>query len=69
MVSIAHTDQYYQIFLAQGVGMGIGAGFLYVPALAVQARHWKNQKAFAMGIVTIGESNPSLTQVYYPLIS
>ncbi|KAF5366377.1 hypothetical protein D9758_009778 [Tetrapyrgos nigripes] len=54
MVSIVHTDQYYQIFLAQGLGMGIGAGFLYVPAIAVQARHWKDRKGLAMDIVTAG---------------
>ncbi|RDB20144.1 Riboflavin transporter MCH5 [Hypsizygus marmoreus] len=56
MVSLAHHDQYYQIFLAQGPGMGIGAGFLYVPAMAIQAHHWQNRRALAMGIVISGSS-------------
>ncbi|KAF9038891.1 MFS general substrate transporter, partial [Rhodocollybia butyracea] len=54
MLSIAHTDKYYQIFLSQGVGMGIGAGLIYLPAVAIQSRHWQAHRAFAMGVVTIG---------------
>ncbi|KAK7458869.1 hypothetical protein VKT23_009879 [Stygiomarasmius scandens] len=65
MVSIAHTDRYYQIFLAQGLGMGISAGFLYVPALAVQSHHWKERKAFAMGLVTIGSS---IGSIFFPIM-
>jgi MFS family permease len=54
MVSIAHVGSYYQLFLSQGIGMGIGAGCLYVPALAIQAHHWKAKRALAMGIVVTG---------------
>ncbi|KAI0057037.1 MFS general substrate transporter [Artomyces pyxidatus] len=56
MVSIAHPDKYYQIFLSQGVGMGIGAGLLYIPAMAVQAHHWRARRALAMGAVITGSS-------------
>ncbi|THU98498.1 MFS general substrate transporter [Dendrothele bispora CBS 962.96] len=56
MVSIAHPDQYYQIYLAQGLGMGIGAGLLYVPAVALQSHHWRRRRALAMGIVVTGSS-------------
>ncbi|KAK7458849.1 hypothetical protein VKT23_009859 [Stygiomarasmius scandens] len=45
--------------------MGIGAGFLYVPALAVQAHHWKERKAFAMGMVTIGSS---IGSIFFPIM-
>ena len=34
--------------------MGIGAGLIYLPAVAVQAHHWKARRAFAMGIVITG---------------
>lgn len=54
MVSLAHPDKYYQVYLSQGVGLGIGAGLLYVPALAVQAHHWRKRRAFAMGVVVTG---------------
>ncbi|KAF7419342.1 hypothetical protein PC9H_001929 [Pleurotus ostreatus] len=56
MVSLAHPDKYYQVYLSQGVGLGIGAGLLYVPALAVQAHHWRKRRAFAMGVVVTGSS-------------
>lgn len=66
MVSLAHTDIYYQVYLSQGLGLGIGAGLLYVPAVAVQAHHWKKHRAFAMGVVVTGKgclSQPSLSRL------
>lgn len=54
MVSVSHTDKFYQLYLSQGLGMGIGAGLLYVPCLAVQTHHWRARKALAMGIVATG---------------
>ncbi|RDB17216.1 Riboflavin transporter MCH5 [Hypsizygus marmoreus] len=56
MVSLTHHDQYYQIYLSQGLGLGIGAGLLYVPAMAIQAHHWRARRALAMGIVITGSS-------------
>lgn len=56
MVSLAHPDKYYQVFLSQGVGLGIGAGLLYVPSMAVQSHHWRTYRALAMGVVTTGSS-------------
>ncbi|KAL4260548.1 Proton-linked Monocarboxylate Transporter [Pleurotus pulmonarius] len=65
MVSLAHTDTYYQVYLSQGVGLGIGAGLLYVPAVAVQAHHWKRRRAFAMGVVVTGSS---LGGIVFPIM-
>ncbi|ESK86380.1 MFS general substrate transporter [Moniliophthora roreri MCA 2997] len=56
MVSLAHTDKYYQLFLAQGLAAGIGAGLVYVPVMAVQAHHWNRRRPMAMGIVITGSS-------------
>ncbi|KDQ24022.1 hypothetical protein PLEOSDRAFT_1048021 [Pleurotus ostreatus PC15] len=65
MVSLAHTDTYYQVYLSQGVGLGVGAGLLYVPAVAVQAHHWKRRRAFAMGVVVTGSS---LGGIIFPIM-
>lgn len=48
MLSLAKEDQYYQIILAQGVGMGIGVGLCYVPALVTAALHFPGRQAIAM---------------------
>lgn len=52
MLSLA--KEYYQVFLAQGVCMGLGAGLLYVPSLALVGLSFSRKRAMAMGIVTSG---------------
>ncbi|KAF9228324.1 MFS general substrate transporter [Gyrodon lividus] len=66
MLSLAHPDKYYQVYLSQGLGLGIGAGLLYVPAVAVQAHHWRKKRAFAMGIVIT--SGSSVGGVFFPIM-
>lgn len=71
MVSIAHPNKYYQLFLSQGLCMGIGTGLIYVPSLAVQAHHWKRYRPLAMGVVITGMCWPlplSLLTLYLRLI-
>ncbi|KAI0047197.1 MFS general substrate transporter [Auriscalpium vulgare] len=53
MVSLADPRKYYQIFLSQGIAMGIGGGMVYIPSLAVQAEHWP-RRTLVMGIVSSG---------------
>ncbi|GJJ15388.1 hypothetical protein Clacol_009664 [Clathrus columnatus] len=65
MLSLAHVDQYYQLFLSQGVGMGIGGGLVYLPSMAVQGHHWKTKRALIMGIVISGTS---LGGIFYPIM-
>ena len=52
MLSLAKT--YWQVFLAQGVCMGLGAGLLYIPSLALIGLSFSKKRAFAQGIVTSG---------------
>ncbi|RDB22327.1 Riboflavin transporter MCH5 [Hypsizygus marmoreus] len=56
MVSLAKPGQYYQIFLAQGVGMGLGLALTFLPALTVVAHHFSRRRVFAIGIMTSGAS-------------
>ncbi|KAF8518899.1 MFS general substrate transporter [Gautieria morchelliformis] len=64
-LSLASLDHYYQIFLSQGVGMGIGSGLIYLPSMAVQAHHWKVRRALAMGVVITGSS---FGGIVYPIM-
>lgn len=48
------STAYYQIFLSQGVCVGIGGGLLYVPSLALVSKSFHKKRAIAMGIVTCG---------------
>ena len=54
MLSLA--KEYWQIFLAQGLCMGLGAGLLYVPSLALVDIWFSRKRALAMGIVMSGIS-------------
>ena len=40
-----------QVLLAQGVGLGLGTGFMYVPGMAVVSHYFHRRRAFAMGLV------------------
>ncbi|KAI0728961.1 major facilitator superfamily domain-containing protein [Fomitopsis betulina] len=54
MLSLANPTKYYQLVLAQGIGMGIGSGLMFVPTMSVQAHHWRVHRSLAMGIVMTG---------------
>ncbi|QRV86674.1 major facilitator superfamily transporter [Ceratobasidium sp. AG-Ba] len=56
MLSLAKENQYYQVFLPQAVGLGIGLGLLFLPSIGVISHHFRRRRALAMGIVTSGSS-------------
>jgi len=51
MLSLAKMEQYYQVFLCQGLGMGIGLSLIFIPTCTLVSHHFRNQKALAMGIL------------------
>ena len=54
MSSLADPTEYYQLFLSQGLGIGIGAGFLFCPSMAIQSHYFKKRRPMAMGIAIAG---------------
>ena len=44
------------MFLAQGVGVGLGVGMLFLPSLSIVAHHFRNRRALATGIAVSGAS-------------
>jgi len=56
MLSLSQPQQFYQVFLTQGLGVGISLGFLFLPALTVLSHHFARRRALAMGIAVSGSS-------------
>ncbi|KAJ7290034.1 MFS general substrate transporter [Mycena rebaudengoi] len=56
MLSLCKREQLYQIFLAQGIGVGLGAGIVYIPSVAVVSHYFHKRRAIAMSVVASGSS-------------
>ncbi|GLB39677.1 putative major facilitator superfamily protein [Lyophyllum shimeji] len=54
MVSLSQAGQFYQIFLAQGLGVGTAVGITYVPSVSLLAHYFQRRRALAMGIAVSG---------------
>ncbi|KAI0401425.1 MFS transporter, MCP family, solute carrier family 16, member 10 [Xylaria palmicola] len=54
LMTLSLSTEYYQIFLSQGVCVGVGCGLLYVPTLSLVGDTFKARRAMAMGLVTSG---------------
>jgi MFS family permease len=54
MTSISTT--YYQVILAQGVCVGLGGGFLFIPSVAIIATYFRKRRSFAIGLAASGSS-------------
>ena len=63
MLSLATT--YYQALLAQGFCVGIGAGCLFVPSVAVLPTYFKRRLGLAVGL---GSSGSSIGGIIYPIV-
>ncbi|KAF8199455.1 major facilitator superfamily domain-containing protein [Pholiota molesta] len=56
MISISQPEQYYQLFLAQGIGMGIAIGLMYIPAIGIISHYFQKRRALAIGLATSGSA-------------
>jgi MFS family permease len=57
--------EYYQIFLAQGLCVGLGTGCLFLPSVAIVATYFSTKRALATGITAAGGS---IGSVIYPIV-
>jgi len=60
MLSLVQPGQYYQIFLTQGIILGIAQGLLYIPSMAVVSHHFQQRRTLAMSLVACGSSIGSI---------
>ncbi|KAI1386786.1 MFS general substrate transporter [Hypoxylon trugodes] len=71
MTSLA--TQYYQLFLAQGLCIGLGMGILYMPGLSVPSSYFKANKSLAVSIIASGAGSgglvyPAMVQQLLPRV-
>ncbi|KAG2074479.1 MFS general substrate transporter [Suillus decipiens] len=65
MLSFSKPDQYYQIFISQGLGLGIATGLMDIPSLAVISHHFRRRRTVVMTFVAAGSS---LGAIVYPIM-
>ncbi|PCH37538.1 MFS general substrate transporter [Wolfiporia cocos MD-104 SS10] len=56
MVSLVQPDKPYQLFLAQGLGFGLGLACIFNPTMAVAGHWFKRRRAYAIGVIASGSS-------------
>ena len=56
MMMTSICKAYWQVFLAQGIVVGIGYGCLFLPSVAIVSQFFTTKKAFAFGIASTGSS-------------
>jgi MFS family permease len=71
MTSISTT--YWQVFLAQGVCMGLGNGCLFCPTLTLLSTYFSKKRSLAMGIAAAGSATggvvfPAVVQQLLPRV-
>ncbi|KAK6971618.1 riboflavin transporter MCH5 [Favolaschia claudopus] len=54
LLSLTQQGQFYQVFLAQAVGMGVFPALMFLPSFTIVSHHFNRRRALAMGIVTSG---------------
>ena len=65
MIMTSIADAYYQIFLAQGICVGLGMGLTYVPILGEVSRHFDKRRPIALGLSSTGAC---VGGVLYPIL-
>jgi MFS family permease len=48
--------EFWQIVLAQGFGVGLGTGIIFLPAISVISHYFIRRRALAIGVVVTGSS-------------
>lgn len=61
------ATKYYQVFLAQGVAVGIGNGLMFCPSLSVVAPYFSKHRGFAIAVTATGSATGGL--VYPAMVS
>ncbi len=64
MLSLVQPHHYYQNILAQGLGMGLGMGVMFLPTLSIPAHYFKAHRTTATGVMLCGKYRTIPNNVY-----
>ncbi|KAL2202782.1 MFS general substrate transporter [Sarocladium strictum] len=65
MMMTSISENYWQVFLSQGLCVGIGTGLNFLPSLAIAATYFTTKRSLAIGIVASGGS---IGSTIYPIV-
>ncbi|KAL8684531.1 MAG: hypothetical protein Q9224_006291, partial [Gallowayella concinna] len=65
MMMTSLASEYWHVFLAQALCVGLGLGCLYVPSVAIVSTYFSTKRALAIGLTSAGGS---LSGVFYPIV-
>ncbi|TFK35300.1 MFS general substrate transporter [Crucibulum laeve] len=65
MLSLVEPQQYYQAFLSQAVGMGLGVAMTFIPTTSAAMRYFPHRRPLASGIALTGSAAGSIV---YPIL-
>ena len=73
LFATASATTYTQVFLAQGITMGLGNGCLFCPSMAVLSTYFSKKRALAIGLAASGSATgglifPSMVRELLPKI-
>ena len=66
---VSFCTQYWQVFLAQGIAVGIGLGCLFLPSVAVIAHYFDKKKSTALGIASVGGSLGKISNGFWEIFN
>lgn len=56
----AECTQFWQLFLTQGIGLGVGCGFVFSPAIVIVSHWFSKRRGLALSITAIGSALGSI---------
>ncbi|KAF9484046.1 MFS general substrate transporter [Pholiota conissans] len=65
ILPLSHENSFDQVFLSNGVALGLSSGLTYVPSLTISTHYFKRKRAIAIGITSSGSV---LGAVVHPII-
>jgi MFS family permease len=56
----AECTKFWQLFLTQGIGLGVGCGFVFSPAIVIVSHWFSKRRGLALSITAVGSALGSI---------